>query len=145
MQSGVVHKPLFAPHFVPVRIELLQLVTIAIRRRIQVTEGGKLQREHVLPVREGQGICISDGLFERQTASNLNRTTRQPKIGQNDRRHVHGVRNRVREKCGRPAEAAKEHLAGCTLEAGAPAGQISAWKPIGSRVTLECRSLRIES
>src|SRR5260370_19652650 len=95
MQSGVVHKPLFAPHFVPVRIELLQLVTIAIRRRIQVTEGGKLQREHVLPVREGQGICISDGLVDRQTASNLNRTTGQPTIRENDPRHVHVVTHRA--------------------------------------------------
>jgi len=144
-QSGVVHKPLSAADFVPVRIQPVQLVTIVIPRGIRVTEGGKLKREHALPGREGQGICRSDGLLERRTASNLNRTAPQPKSRENHWGCVRVFHNSVRVEDSSSAKTPKEHLSASILEARALAGQVRARQSVSSRITLYLRALRIES
>src|SRR5262249_20366201 len=51
-QGGVSQQPVIAGRVIPVRLEPLQFVPIAISRRVEVTEGGELDGENTLRVSE---------------------------------------------------------------------------------------------
>src|SRR5437762_172454 len=59
-QSGVVGDALIAAHFVPLSVEPVQLIAISIRLGIEKTQCGELNREDVLPMRQGNGVRVSD-------------------------------------------------------------------------------------
>jgi len=144
-QSRVSRLPPVAGYFVPFLIQPLQLVSIAVRRRIGIAERREGDREDILLVRENQTAGVRDGLLKGGMTPNLYRIPRQPEVGENNSRSVRSVHNLIRVEAGGPAEPAEVHLSTWTFEARAPACQIRPWQSVRGRVVRHCLSLRIES
>src|ERR1700722_1461204 len=96
-------------------------------------------------MRERQPVCIGNGFAERRTTSDVDRSARQPKFGENQGRCVGRIRNTVRAKDSASVKAPEVHLSTLILEARAPAGQVRARQSLRDRVTIDRCALRIES
>src|SRR5580704_8674395 len=96
-------------------------------------------------MRERQPVRKGNGLAERRTVSDVNRTARQAKFRENDWGGVRGVRDAVGMENSGSVKAPEEHLSTWIFEARAPAGQVRARQSLRSRVTLDRQALRIES
>src|SRR5271166_7213597 len=96
-------------------------------------------------MRERQPSRIGNGLAQWRTASDVNWTTRQPKIRENHWGCVRRVRNAVRVEDSGSVKAPEEHLSTSILEARATAGQVRARQSLSCRVTLDRLALWIES
>ena len=64
IQIGVRGQALSASHLVPVGLEPLQPIAIAVLLRARVAQGRKFEREDIVAVREGQGVNVRNRLRE---------------------------------------------------------------------------------
>jgi len=80
-QSCVGRLAAITADFDPIRFQGLQLVSIAVRRRIAVAQRREAEREDVVFGRENQITGVRDGPLKREMASPLCRIPPQPEVG----------------------------------------------------------------
>src|ERR1700733_15260531 len=93
---------------------------------------------------ERQPGGIGNGFAEWRTASDVDRTARQPKFREHHRGNVRTVHKAVRVEEGGSVKAPEEHLPTSILETRALPGQVGARQSLRSRVTLDRRAPRIK-
>ena len=144
-QGGVGRKPAVAADLVPVAIQSFQLVSIAVRRRIEITQCGESKREDVLLMREGEVAGVDEGLLRGECPPISTGTPIQPQICEDDRRNVGSSPDLVRVEGGGAAKSAKKHLSAGTFKARTPPRQVFPRKTVCAGVVGECLRDRIKS
>src|SRR5271165_2398565 len=120
-----------ALRLIPLRLQRLQPVTVAIPFRAGVAKRRKFESQDILRVGKSR-------LQGRLFAENL-------KIGDHHGRNRWIVNDIAREKCRQPAIGAKKHLPAWTLNAGAVVVELVTGKAVGNVVSPKGLLARIES